>query len=245
MDQQTQEKLLDIVERNYEEIADDFNQTRKKHLWPEIIELAKDVKNGDRVLDVGCGNGRLLGDFTSKEINYTGVDSSEKLINFAKSNFPEYKFLVGNILELDKIPEIDFNYVFCIALMHHIPGEDLRIKALNQLANKVKADGRITLTVWNLWSQRKFRKLIWKTELEKLVYKMFPRFRKAKSRDPEFALRTSGDFGDMIFKGFKQKSERYYHAFTKHELKKIIKQAGLKIDKLYKDKYNYYAILRK
>ena len=36
MDKQTQKNLLDIVKRNYNEIAEDFDETRKKQLWPEL-----------------------------------------------------------------------------------------------------------------------------------------------------------------------------------------------------------------
>ena len=55
------------------------------------------------------------------------------------------------------------------------------------------------------------------------------------------------DFGDILFdwknsQGEKT-SKRYYHAFKKGELKRVIKKAGLKIEKIYKDKYNYYALL--
>ena len=57
------------------------------------------------------------------------------------------------------------------------------------------------------------------------------------------------DFGDILFdwknaKG-EQISRRYYHAFSKNELKKLAIRAGFKIEKLYKDKYNYYLILEK
>ena len=56
MDKQTQKNLLELVKRNYGEIAADFDLTRKKDLWPELIKLSEMVKNGDRVLDVGCSN---------------------------------------------------------------------------------------------------------------------------------------------------------------------------------------------
>ncbi|PIX02803.1 SAM-dependent methyltransferase, partial [bacterium (Candidatus Gribaldobacteria) CG_4_8_14_3_um_filter_42_11] len=41
------------------------------------------VKDGDKVLDVGCGNGRLVKAFENKKISYLGVDNSEKLIKLA------------------------------------------------------------------------------------------------------------------------------------------------------------------
>ena len=245
MNKQIQNNLLNIVKRNYDEIADDFSETRKKHLWPELIKLASVVKDGDKILDVGCGNGRLLNALQEKNINYTGVDNSEKLISIANKNnwklkIENWKFFKCSILELNKIPELNFNYVFCIAVLHHLPGKDLQINALKQLKNKitppltkggVRKDGKIILTVWNLWSHAKFRKLILKFYLLKLIGK------------------NKMDTGDILFDWKNKKGEivskRYYHGFRKRELKKIIKKAGLKIDKIYKDKYNYCAILRK
>jgi len=174
MDIETQKKLLELVKKNYEEIADKFNETRKKHLeplWSELVNLARQIKDGSKVLDVGCGNGRLLEAFKDKEVKYLGVDSSEKLIELARSRFPKFQFTVGDILELGKIPEINFNFVFCVAVLHHLPGTDLRVAALKQLKNKIISDGKIIITVWNLWSQIKFRKLIFKFLLLKLIKK--------------------------------------------------------------------------
>jgi len=234
MDIETQKKLLELVKKNYEEIADKFNETRKKHLeplWSELVNLARQIKDDSKVLDVGCGNGRLLEAFKDKEVKYLGVDSSEKLIELARSRFPKFQFTVGDILELGKIPEINFNFVFCVAVLHHLPGTDLRVAALKQLKNKIISDGKIIITVWNLWSQIKFRKLIFKFLLLKLIKK------------------NKMDLGDLLFdwknSASQAVSQRYYHAFTKRELKKISKQAGLKIERLYQDKYNYYAVLTK
>ena len=231
MDKHTQEKLLKQVKRNYEEIAEEFNEKRKKFIWPSIIKLTTDVKNGDRVLDVGCGNGRLLEAFKNKNIEYLGVDSSEELINMAKGNYPGYKFIIGDIFKLDQIPETDFNFVYCIAVLHHIPGRDLRVKALQQLKDKGAHESYLIVTVWNMWSHKRFLKLIFKYTILKLIGK------------------NKMDFGDILFdwkNSQREKvSQRYYHSFRKSEFKKIISKAGLKIVKLYKDKYNYYAVLKK
>lgn len=250
MDKQTQKNLLDIVKRNYKEIADDFDTTRKKYLWPELIKLTEPVKDGDRILDLGCGNGRLIEAFKNKKISYLGVDNSEALIELAKKNYireipriksgakgvpstapRNNKWAVADILELDKLPEKDFDYIFCIAVLHHLPGDDLKVKALEQMKNKIKNNGKIIITVWNLWSQVKFRKLIFKSFLLKLCGK------------------NKLDFGDILFDWKNNKgekiSQRYYHAFTKNELKKLATHAGFKIEKLYKNRFNYYLVLEK
>lgn len=231
MDKSTEQYLLNIVRRNYEDIAVNFDITRKKQFWPELIKLSQEIKDGDKVLDVGCGNGRLLEILSEKEVKYLGVDSSPELIKIAQARFPDNTFLIGDILELEKLPEKDFDYVFCVAVLHHLPGEDLKIKALQQIKSKLKNNGRIIITVWNLWSQKKFVKLILKYAWLKILG------------------RNKFDFGDILFDWKNNRgqrlSRRYYHAFTKRELKKIAGRAGLKIEKLYKDKYNYYLILIK
>ncbi|MDD4332648.1 MAG: class I SAM-dependent methyltransferase [Patescibacteria group bacterium] len=234
MDKQTQKQLLNIIKKGYEKEAEKFSETRKRHLsplWNGLVEIAKDIKEGDKIFDAGCGNGRLLQIIGEKKIEYLGVDASERLINLAKELYPDYRFTVSDIFELSKLSEINFDYVFSVAVLHHIPGEDLRVAALKQLKNKIADNGKIVIVVWNLWSQKKYRKLIWKFALLKLFKK------------------NNFDFGDIIFMGWigdkNGGSERYYHAFTRRELKRISKKAGLNIEKIYKDSHNYYLILRK
>lgn len=234
MDKQTQKELLETVNVSYDQIAEDFDATRQKKPWPELYKLTESIKDGDAILDVGCGNGRLLG-IIQKNIRYVGLDKSEKLVAIAKKNHESRinncEFVAGDILELGQLPQINFDYVFSIAVLHHLPGKEARINALRQLKNKVSENGKIIITVWNMWPQSKFKKLIFKF----------------------IALRLLGknrmDWGDIVFEWKKNTGEelakRYYHAFTKYGLKRIITKAGLRIDNIYKDDYNYYVILKK
>ncbi len=231
MHKTTQKNLLDLVRRNYDEIAGGFSQTRANRSWPELVKLTAPVRDGDRVLDAGCGNGRLLEILSDKTVEYLGMDNSHELVKIAQAKFPNKAFLVGDILELNKLSEKDFDYLFCVAVLHHLPGQDLRVEALKQMKDKIKPDGKIVITVWNLWSQLKFRRLICKFTILKIMGK------------------NKMDFGDILFNWKNNQGEgisrRYYHAFTKNELKVIADRAGLKLEKLYKDRYNYYAILIK
>ena len=233
MNKQTQKELLKIVERNYEEAASEFSDSRKRksRSWEKLKEICSGIKDWQSILDMGCGNGRLLVLLENKKINYLGIDNSKELIALAKKRFPGNKFIVGNILDLGEIKELNFNYVFSVAVLHHLPGRDLRIKALRQLKNKIKEDGRIVITVWAMWKQKRFIKIIIKFILLKLIRK------------------NKMDIGDILFDWKNSQGEkvskRYYHAFSRRELKKIAKKAGLKIEKIYKDKFNYYLILKK
>jgi 2-polyprenyl-3-methyl-5-hydroxy-6-metoxy-1,4-benzoquinol methylase len=224
--------LLNLVKRNYQEIATEFDLTRKKFLWPEIKNLTDNIKEGDKVLDVGCGNGRLLEVLKNKNINYLGVDNSSELIKIARNNYPNYKFLVADILDLSQIPVDSFDYVFCLAVLPHIPGKKLRMKALRELKKKVKNSGKIIISAWNLWGQKtnkKYRFLIIKNGCLKILGK------------------NNLDFGDIIFpwksSNGKTSSKRYYHAFTRAGLKSLVLKTGIHLEKIKKDAFNYWLIL--
>lgn len=238
MNKQTQNELLRVVKKNYEDIAEHYNETRKKHLmplWGELVKYAKKIKEGESVLDAGCGNGRLLEAFEGKKIKYVGIDQNEKLIEMARKQKPENIFYSGNLLELGKVSEYNFDYLISVAVLHHIPGSNMRIEVLRQFKNKIDKDGEILFTVWNMWSikwkKKKFRQAIFKFLLLKIIKK------------------NKMDFGDILMDWKNPEgqivSKRYYHAFTRGELKRIVKKAGLKIKKIYTDEYNYYVVAKK
>lgn len=84
-------KVYDKMALGYDS-APEGNYTR-----PHKAELLKKVvlKDGDNILDVACGNGYLLGEFSKKaNVNAFGVDISENMIAVAKECYPDCKFSV-------------------------------------------------------------------------------------------------------------------------------------------------------
>ena len=53
MNKKTQTEILNIVKKNYSEIAKHYSETRKKELWPELVALTKNIPENARILDVG------------------------------------------------------------------------------------------------------------------------------------------------------------------------------------------------
>lgn len=128
--------------------------------WPEFDLLVKHMnfKKEQKLLDLGCGNGRLLSFFKDKPTDYTGLDNNKKLLSFAKKSHPKAKFKYGDILHLP-FPASSFDTVWCIAVLHHIPTEKLQLKACKEMLRVLKSKGKLMLTVWNLW-QPKYKKYI-------------------------------------------------------------------------------------
>lgn len=67
--------------------------------FKQIILDSLDVKDGDRLLDVACGNGRLLQMLSKKaDIKGFGADISEKMIEEAKKLNPDMNFLLRAVI---------------------------------------------------------------------------------------------------------------------------------------------------
>lgn len=227
MKKEVTDKLLSLVQEGYNQIASEFDLTRKKKLWPELEKLAAVVKDGDSVLDAGCGNGRLLEAFVDKKINYFGFDNSSSLLEIAKQNYPEYKFIFGDVLKKDEALVGKFNYVFCVAVIAHIPSRKLQQQALENLSSYLGSGGQLIISVWNLRQKLNFKLMI----LKNLVLKFFG-LRALPSADLVFPWQD------------KAGAQRYYHAFSKRELERLVKKAGFKIAESYRDNYNYWLILK-
>jgi len=209
MKEKTANKLLKKVEEDYEQIASEFDQTRK-WLWPEFEFFKKYIKKGQKVLDVGCGNGRLFDLF--EDVDYTGIDNNKMFINIAQKNYTSAKFVRDNLVKFKSPYQADL--IFSIAAFHHIPSEALRKKSIQNLCNNLKPGGILILTVWNLF-QKKYRKHIFKA-----IVKFLTTFGKY-------------DWNDTFIPWGKSGIKRYYHAFTPRELWSVVENNGFEILEMF------------
>ncbi len=230
MNKKTVDYLLSVVKNNYDEIADDFNKTREKNFHSLVLEIINklNIKTGDKILDLGCGNGRLIKNLPSN-IFYLGLDNSSKLIELAGKNYQKENiiFKQQDILKTEEFNFSDFKYIFCLAVFHHLPGKKKQLSFLWQIYDKMNKGSVLILSVWRLRNGFKFFKRFLNSFLKQL-----------------YRGRVL-DYGDLLFYGFKRNSLRYYHAFSLREIKKIIYKIPFYKIEFKKDKYNYYFILKK
>ena len=124
MDREYAEYLLKKTKGDYNLIAEDFSRTREYVPEERKKLLLQYITPGERVLDWGCGNGRFYEVF--KEIDYYGVDISEKMIGIAKTKYPKAKFQVVEPSSLP-FPNNFFDKIFSFAVFHHIPSDRFRL----------------------------------------------------------------------------------------------------------------------
>ena len=201
---------MDKTRRDYNLIAEEFSRSRDK-LWEELRFLDGYVGDSERVLDLGCGNGRLYELFRKKNVDYYGIDISERLVELAKRRYPQAKFWAADALNLPFFDNF-FDKVISIAVFHHVPSKESRLKFLKEAKRVLKPGGTFILIVWNLNSFNKSLMFL-KYGLKKIL------------------KRSSLDFGDA-FLPWGEEVLRYVHRFSKGELIKLLGESGFKIEKL-------------
>lgn len=96
--------------------------------WLKVAQAMADhygIKPGDRILDVGCGKGYLLYDFTLAVpgIEVIGLDISQYAIDHAKEEIQD-KLVQGSAKKLP-FDNDSFDYVVSINTLHNLPCYDL------------------------------------------------------------------------------------------------------------------------
>lgn len=206
-------RIREKVKRDYDSIAEEFSETRQGS-WKEFEDFAPFLKPDMRVLDLGCGNGRLLGFLRDKGLHsYVGVDQSEALLELARGCLAYFadgvmgtakiRFVQADILVL---PDLGgkFDAAFMIASFHHLPPKD-QLLCLKRLKTHLKPGGLLFMTNWNLWSLR-----FWRAWLRNLLW-------------PNYGFK-----GLLI--PWKHRVKRYYYAFSLAQVNRLLKKAGYSLE---------------
>ncbi|APT88870.1 SAM-dependent methyltransferase [Corynebacterium frankenforstense DSM 45800] len=96
---------------------------------------------GARILDAGCGTGRVAGYLAARGHHVVGTDLDPVLIGYARRDFPDVRFEVGD-LETDEIPEGNFDVAVSAGNVMGFLSEEGREPALANIARSLRPGGR-------------------------------------------------------------------------------------------------------
>ena len=217
---------------------------------------------GKEVMEVGVGAGRISKNLiTFDPSKLIGIEPTEAY-DVAKKNINSPYVKILNIKGEDINFKSEFDYVFSIGVIHHIPKYKDVLKKINQ---SLKSDGKFIIWVYG-------------REGNEIYLFIFNNLRRITVLLPDFILRIISKllalttyvygflcqyinlplkkyflnfFNKFSFKHkcyviFDQLNPSFAKYFTKQELKDVLNECGFEIDHLeHKYEYSYTAICRK
>jgi trans-aconitate methyltransferase len=125
-------------------VSQDWNaglyEAKHSFVWQFGRDLLQvlDPQAGERILDVGCGTGRLTAEIAGAGAEMVGIDYSPTMIAQARANYPILVFETQDACQMPYCGE--FDAVFSNAALHWIqPAED----AAAAMARALKSGGRL------------------------------------------------------------------------------------------------------
>ena len=176
------EKLNAINREFYSRFAREFSKMRSEDAY-EMGRIVSGIKPGSRVLDLGCGNGRMGIRLVREDehLRYVGIDSCEELLDIARetasteldsNDASRVTFAPMDITDSQWVDAVQressaecFDVILLIAVLHHVPGREDRRRILWQAREVLASNGRIIVSAWQFpQSERMQKKIVpWST----------------------------------------------------------------------------------
>lgn len=125
---------------NYSRFARSFSRTRTS-VWEEVRHFLDSLPTGSTVLEAGCGNGKNMK--YRSDLHMVGVDICKELLEICEER--NLNVMHGDIRDLP-FEDGTFDYVICVAVIHHLETEKDRIQSFKELL-RVSRKG-VFITLW-------------------------------------------------------------------------------------------------
>jgi len=198
------------VQKAYDGICESWDESRRRPFPPMPLFLEEFQRRFSKragtlthakILDAGCGNARNS-IWLSKKLPRAFIcccDSSAGMLHSASRNVAAACRAHSCRISRTDIEDIRhpsglFDAVLCTAVLHHIPTNDGRVRALSEIRRVLKPNGFAFVTVWS-----------------------DPDETPGTDREVEFPTGRGG------------KIKRYYHFFSRSELKYAARKAGFEV----------------
>lgn len=111
------------------------------HGEADLIEALLRASGGTRVLDAGCGTGRVAIELARRGFSVTGVDADPPMLAAARAKAPELTWLEADLTELSEHVDARFDLAALAGnvVIFLAPGSEHRV--LTQLRDRLTADG--------------------------------------------------------------------------------------------------------
>jgi SAM-dependent methyltransferase len=224
---ETLARLAALNRAFYAEHGEDFAATRPR-LPLGVRGLLTRIPAGSRVLEVGCGDGKVGRRLVERGAYYLGVDSSPAMIaraqrltepwrlEHSQSPTSSIAFVTGDLLTDDFSINDVFDWVLAFAVLHHLPGALTRQRVLQLLAHRLAPGGVLAMSNWQLTRSERLRARIAPWSAVGLM--------EAEVEPNDFLL---------MWERGERRGLRYVHVLAEAEARQLAAAAGLTVTEVF------------
>lgn len=181
MELATIQKLNALNREFYDAHAEAFADSRPR-LAPGVKRILADIPPGARVLEAGCGDGKVGRWLARNGVGaYLGLDASVGMIERARRFSGGWRgegerslspsplhFLQADLTSPHwpaALPSEPFDWILSFATFHHLPGRATRAMVLQTLAQHLARGGRLVMSNWQFTRSARLLKRVagWST----------------------------------------------------------------------------------
>ncbi len=162
------QRLIELNKKFYSDFGRPFSATRGR-IQPGVRRVIDSLDGDETVLDLGCGNGELARTLArgGHRGAYLGLDFSLPLLKDAESmpdgfsaEFRELD-LTQLSVDSDQLSVTDYwSLITAFAVLHHIPGQRLRLDILKTIRELLAPDGRFIHSNWQFLNSPRLRQRV-------------------------------------------------------------------------------------
>lgn len=109
-----------------------------------LAPFGRKIDSGDRVVEIGCGIGRVTRALAARALHVTGIDVSAEMIAQARSTLADLdnvSLLVGNGRDLGGLPDSSADVVYSFIVFQHIPDPAITCSYVREIGRVLRPGG--------------------------------------------------------------------------------------------------------
>ncbi|MDE1874413.1 MAG: class I SAM-dependent methyltransferase [Candidatus Micrarchaeota archaeon] len=139
-------QAIKLVEQGYNKIYRNYNKNRQmKNDKALIVKFAESFTRNAKVLDVGCGSGKVAALLSNYGLRVIGIDISKNMLKLAKENSPKSRFYLMNMKDMN-FPTKSFDGVISLYAIIHLPRR-YHYEVLKRMYKFLKPGGKLLISV--------------------------------------------------------------------------------------------------
>lgn len=152
------ELIMDATDtvNSYSQSGDVGNALYGPYLY-NALQVSARLNEGDLVIDLGCGSGRLLNLIArwNPNVSFIGVDLAPNMLNSAKTQAEKYNiknvsYIQDDFSVLSKLKEKSADMVISSMALHHLPDRNTLTNCFNAIKKILKNNGKLYLMDFGL-----------------------------------------------------------------------------------------------